>query len=78
MRWINERGLWSQFQKIEMNFLLSHVDIHKVANHVKPFPLEWIDEKNKKIKKEYIDYVVPLIYKSGQIELPQYLQLNER
>ena len=53
-------------------FLLSHVDIHKVANHVKPFPLEWIDEKNK------IDYVVPLIYKSGQIELPQYLQLNER
>ena len=54
------------------------VDIHKVANHVKPFPLEWIDEKNKKIKKEYIDYVVPLIYKSGQIELPQYLQLNER
>lgn len=71
-------GIMVTISKNRNEFLLSHVDIHKVANHVKPFPLEWIDEKNKKIKKEYIDYVVPLIYKSGQIELPQYLQLNER
>ena len=54
MRWINERGLWSQFTKNRNEFLLSHVDIHKVANHVKPFPLEWIDEKNKKIKKNIL------------------------
>ena len=43
-------------------------------------PLIFLEKKMKwyAVKKEYIDYVVPLIYKSGQIELPQYLQLNER
>lgn len=53
-------------------FILNYVSIDLVANLVKKFPLNWIDFNHKTIRKEYIDYVVPLIYESGKIELPQF------
>lgn len=36
-------------------------DIHDIANVEKKVPTEWIDEENKQMKKEFIDYVKPLI-----------------
>lgn len=60
-------------KKDSKNSVLSYVDVCAVANKVKSFPLKWIDEKNKQIKKDYIDYIVPFIYESGKIELPNYL-----
>lgn len=66
-------GIMVCIRKDSKNFVLSYVDVCDVANKVKPFPLKWIDEKNKQIKKEYIDYIVPFIYESGKIELPNYL-----
>ena len=51
---------------------MTTVPIEDVANDVKKFPMEWIDTENKQIKKAYIDYIVPLIYESGKIELPHY------
>ena len=36
-------------------------DIHNIANVEKKIPLEWIDEKNNYMKKEYIEYAKPLI-----------------
>lgn len=52
-------------------------DIHKIANIEKKIPLEWIDTKNNKMKKEFLDYIKPLIigeltpiYKNG---LPHHL-----
>lgn len=70
----NITGVMVNVLKNRKEFLFSYVDINDVANYVKTFPLKWIDIENKKIKKEYIDYVVPLIYESGKIELPQHLR----
>lgn len=72
----NKTGIMISIARRGNEFILSYVAIQASANHVKLFPLKWIDIKNKKIKKEYIDYVVPLIYESGKIELPQYLKLR--
>lgn len=52
-------------------------DIHDIANVEKKIPLEWIDEKNHQMKKEFLEYAKPLIigeltpiFKDG---LPQHL-----
>ncbi len=66
-------GVMVCIKKDSKNFVLSYVDVCTVANKVKLFPLEWIDTKNKQIRKNYIDYIVPFIYASGKIELPDYL-----
>ena len=36
-------------------------DIHDIANVEKKVPQEWIDNENKKMNKEFIDYAKPLI-----------------
>ena len=36
-------------------------DIHKIANVEKKIPNDWIDIKNRQLKKEYLDYARPLI-----------------
>lgn len=36
-------------------------DIHDIANVEKKVPMEWIDQENKQMKQEYIDYARPLI-----------------
>ena len=36
-------------------------DIHDIANIEKKVPSEWIDTKNKQMKKEFINYAKPLI-----------------
>jgi 6-phosphofructokinase len=74
----NRTGIMVTILKNRREFLFSYSDIDGVANYVRKFPLEWIDIENRKIKKEYVDYVVPLIYKSGKIELPQYLKRYDK
>ncbi len=56
----------------EYKITYSSYDIHKIANVENMIPLKWIDFKNKQMKKQYIDYVKPLIlgeltpiYKNG-------------
>ena len=39
----------------------STYDIHNIANVEKKVPLEWIDLDNHMMKKEYLDYAMPLI-----------------
>lgn len=72
----NHNGIMITILRNRDEFLYSHVGIDDVANNVRQFPLEWIDTCKKKIKKEYIDYIIPLIYESKKIELPQYLKYN--
>ena len=36
-------------------------DIHNIANIEKKVPIEWIDEKNNQMKKEFLEYARPLI-----------------
>ena len=36
-------------------------DIHNIANVEKKLPLEWIDQENHQMKKEYLEYARPLI-----------------
>lgn len=36
-------------------------DIHNIANVEKKIPLEWIDNENKTLTKEYLEYARPLI-----------------
>lgn len=44
------------------------VPLSKVANHTKPFPAEWIDNKNRWVTKDAIEYMLPLIH--GQVQVP--------
>ena len=57
------------------------VDIHKVANHERKIPLEWINESGNDITTEMIEYLKPLIqgepklyYEAG---IPKYLKLED-
>lgn len=43
--------------------------LEKVANYEKMLPLEWINSDGNNVKKEFIDYVLPLI--QGETELPK-------
>jgi len=54
-------------------FELELVPLEKVANVEKKFPLEWINERGNGIKKEFIDYCMPLI---GD-PLPEYISLDK-
>lgn len=55
-------------------------DVSEICNFEKKFPLEWINDSKNGIKKEFIDYVIPLIqgenkssFKNG---LPEYISLE--
>lgn len=60
------------------SFSTSTTPLKDVALEVKTFPREWIDEKNRWVTKEAIDYITPLI--QGEIKpifkdgLPKYLR----
>lgn len=43
------------------NITIECIDIQKVANRVKYFPLEWINENNNGVTDEAIEYFLPLI-----------------
>lgn len=58
-------------------FITKYVDVNLVANYVKEFPIEWIDQDNSLIKQQYIDYIAPLIFKTGKIDLPHYVKLHD-
>lgn len=72
----NKTGVMANIHFENKQFIMGEVNVDQVANKVKAFPIEWIDTENGSIKKEFIDYVVPLIYRSGSIELMQYSLLN--
>ena len=54
-------------------------DLDKVANFEKKFPVEWINDEGNDIKKEYIDYALPLIKGETALEwedgLPRFAKL---
>ena len=43
------------------NIRIEHVDVREVANKVKYFPLEWINETQNNVTEEAIEYCMPLI-----------------
>lgn len=43
------------------NIRIEHVDVREVANKVKYFPLEWINEAQNNVTEEAIEYCMPLI-----------------
>ncbi len=55
-------------EKTEKGFEPGAVQLSKVANYTKPFPKEWIDNTNRWVTKEAMDYMLPLI--QGQVEVP--------
>lgn len=55
-------------EKTDGGFAPGAVPLSKVANHTKPFPGEWIDNTNRWVTQEAIDYMLPLI--QGQVEVP--------
>lgn len=52
---------------INNEFTYNPIDLNKVANVVRKFPLEWIKEDND-ISDEFINYIKPLI--EGEIQIP--------
>lgn len=55
-------------RKTDNGFKPGTVPLSKVANHTKPFPMEWIDNKNRWVTQEAIEYMLPLI--QGQVKVP--------
>lgn len=72
----NKTGVMVSITKGREDFILSYVMVDLVANKVKEFPIQWIDQEHQSICQEYLDYVIPLIYESGHLELPQLCQRN--
>ena len=57
------------------------IPLSDVANYEKKVPLEWINETHNGVKKEFIDYVLPLIQGEPEIprecSLPRYAKLKK-
>ena len=57
------------------------MDLADVANAEKKFPAEWINEEGNGVKKEFLDYVLPLIQGEPEIprkdSLPEYAHLQK-
>ena len=55
--------------------------LSSVANFEKKVPLEWINEEGNNIKKEFIDYALPLIQgepeRATEFSLPRYARLKK-
>ena len=62
------------------NVRIDHVDVSKVANRVKYFPNEWINENGNNVTDEAIEYYLPLIQGEQNIRikngLPQHYILH--
>ena len=63
------------------NCKLVLLPLSKVANFEKKVPVEWINEEGNGLKKEFIDYVLPLIQGEPEIpkldSLPRYAKLKK-
>jgi len=55
-------------EKTDNGFEIGTVPLSKVANYTKSFPVEWIDNDNRWVTKEAIEYMLPLI--QGQVDIP--------
>ena len=57
------------------------VDASSVANNIKHFPAEWINEEKNNVKSDAIDYIAPLITLSQDLSidsgLPEYFLLEK-
>ena len=55
--------------------------LSSVANYEKKVPQEWINEEGNGLKKEFIDYVLPLIQGEPKLplidSLPRYAHLKK-
>lgn len=62
------------------NVRVEHVDISKVANHVKYFPVNWITAEGNNVTDEAVEYFLPLIQGEQNIRfkngLPQHFVLH--
>lgn len=58
------------------------VDVNKVCNQEKTFPLSWISGEGNDVTEEYLDYVLPLIQGSAAVPmrngLPDYLYRGKK
>ncbi|HHX22907.1 MAG TPA: 6-phosphofructokinase [Thermoanaerobacterales bacterium] len=55
-------------KKVGTGFEPGTVPLENVANFTKPFPAEWIDNENRWVTQEAIDYMLPLI--RGHVDVP--------
>jgi len=69
-----ETGIFvgSTYSKLD-GLKFKNVIISEVSNKVKPFPLEWIDQDTNQIRRNYIDYVMPIISRDCDLPLPKYI-----
>ena len=59
-----QSGKMMTFKRIEnkpYNIVIESVDVEKVANHVKYFPSEWINQSANGITNDALEYFLPLI-----------------
>ena len=75
-----EMMIFKRVSNSPYNVRIEHIAVDKVANHVKYFPAEWINEAGNDVTQEAIEYCLPLIqgeqnfhYKNG---MPQHYVLK--
>jgi len=55
-------------EKTDTGFEAGTVPLAKVANYTKSIPIEWIDQQNRWVTQDAIEYMLPLI--QGQVDIP--------
>ena len=53
--------IYKRIRNHPYNMRIDHVDVREVANKVKYFPLEWINESQNNVTDEAVEYCMPLI-----------------
>lgn len=67
-----QSGIMMAFKRVSnhpYNMRIETVDVKEVANRVKYFPIEWINERGNDVTQEAIDYCLPLIQGEQNIRI---------
>ena len=67
-----QSGIMMTFKRVSnhpYNMRIETVDVKEVANRVKYFPIEWINERGNDVTQEAIDYCLPLIQGEQNIRI---------
>ena len=67
-----QSGIMMTFKRVSNHpytMRIETVDVKEVANRVKYFPIEWINERGNDVTQEAIDYCLPLIQGEQNIRI---------
>ena len=74
-------GFKREYENGNYKCTMTLIPLEDVANYEKKVPLEWINDERNGVKREFIDYVLPLIQGEPQLprvnSMPRYAKLKK-